>query len=211
VDPSPVTRRQSPEARRATLLAIATQTIRQDGSAVGMEQIAAAASTSKTAIYRVFGSKRGLYQAVADQFIAGVLDDIDTLIRRPGSLEAFVAGIVEAVVARIEADAALYQFLMRRARLELSSAAATGDGDFLRQFGDQITGRIAVRLERIGLDPSPAPVIAHAVSGMINGVVDWWLDQPDVDRATVVAVLTALLWTGFAPYEREPAHQRGPR
>lgn len=203
--PPPATRRQAPEARRATLLAIATDTIREHGAAAGMEQIAAAAGTSKTAIYRVFGSKRGLYQAVADQFIAGILEDIDTLIRRPGSLEAFVAAIVEAVVARIETDAALYQFLMRRARLELSSAGASGDGDFLRQFGDQITGRIAVRLERIGLDPAPAPVIAHAVSGMINAVVDWWLDQPEVDRATVVTVLTALLWTGFAPYETTPA------
>ncbi len=202
--PSPGRRRQSPDDRRATLLAIATQTIRADGAAVGMEQIAAAASTSKAAIYRVFGSKRGLYQAVADQFISGILDDIDALIRRPGSLEAFVAGIVEAVVTRIEADGALYQFLMRRARLELSSAAASGEGDFLRQFGDQITERIAIRLERIGLDPAPAPVIAHAVSGMINGVVDWWLDHPEVDRTTVVAVLTALLWSGFAPYEREP-------
>lgn len=199
----PATRRQTPEARRATLLSIATETIRADGAGAGMEQIAAAAGTSKTAIYRVFGSKRGLYQAVADQFIAGILDDIDELIRRPGSLEAFVAGIVEAVVARIEADAALYQFLMRRARLELSAASASGDQDFLRQFGDQITDRIALRLERIGLDASPAPVIAHAVSGMINAVVDWWLDQESVDRATVVAVLTALLWTGFAPYEQE--------
>ncbi len=187
--------------RRARYLAIAVESIREAGPAVGMEAIAARAGVTKPAVYRVFGSKRGLYQAVADWFIGEILADIDALITDQLPLEAFIAGTVDHVLDLIEHDVAVYQFLMRRARMELSSGGVHEQKDFLHQLGDAVTARMVIRLEAVGLDAGPAPVISHGVIGMINGVADWWITQPDIDRTAVVAIVTSVLWQGFAPFD----------
>ncbi len=166
-----------------------------------MEAIATRAGVTKPAVYRVFGSKRGLYQAVADWFIGSILADIDVLIAQHLGLEAFIAGTVDHVLTRIEQDVAIYQFLMRRARMELSSGGVHEQKDFLHQLGDAVTDRLATRLSDVGHDPGPAPVISHGVIGMINGVADWWITEPGVARVEIVGIITAVLWQGFAPFD----------
>jgi AcrR family transcriptional regulator len=50
--------------RKRELIEHALRAIRKHGAAVGMEEIAAQAGTSKTVIYRHFGDRAGLYAAV---------------------------------------------------------------------------------------------------------------------------------------------------
>jgi AcrR family transcriptional regulator len=194
--------RETTQARRQQLVAVAIEAVREDGPGVGMAEIARRAGVSKPAIYHYFGSKHGLYQAVADWFVGEMLAEIQDLVGRHLPLREVIQGTIDLVLRRISEDRAIYQFLMRRARMELSSTARDADHDYLRQLGEAVASLLAGRLDRAGLDVAPAPIIAHGVVGMINSVGDWWLDHPDVPRAEVVETLTFALYDGFATLER---------
>jgi AcrR family transcriptional regulator len=194
--------RETTEARRQQLVAVAIEAVRDEGPGVGMVEIARRAGVTKPAIYHYFGSKHGLYQAVADWFVGEMLVEIEELVGRHLPLRDVIAGTIDLVLRRISEDRAIYQFLMRRARMELSSAARDADHDYLRQLGEAVASLLTGRLDRAGLDVAPAPIIAHGVVGMINSVGDWWLDHPEVPRAEVVATLTFAIYDGFGTLER---------
>jgi len=189
-----------PHPRRAELLAVAVEAIRSEGPAVSMQQIASIGSVTKPILYRAFGSKEGLYQAVADWFVGEFLSEVITAMDGADqvSLGQFIENTLDRVLARIEADANLYHFLMRRARMALTSAAPSADDDFLRRFGDVVANFMGAQLVNTGRDPAPAALWAHAVVGLINNSADWWLDHPEVPRSDVVAWLGPVLSDGFA-------------
>ena len=56
-------------ARREELLEAAVRVIRQDGAGASMRAVAAEAGCTKPILYRHFGDKSGLYQAVADRYV----------------------------------------------------------------------------------------------------------------------------------------------
>src|SRR5205823_3047059 len=60
-------------ARREELIDAAVAAVKDFGSDVGMDQIAAAARTSKPVIYRYFADKNELYRAVGERVIAQVV------------------------------------------------------------------------------------------------------------------------------------------
>ena len=64
------------EARRRQLVESTIRTIRERGAAVGMDEFAAAAGTSKTVFYRHFTDRAGLYRAVAAHVDDLILRDI---------------------------------------------------------------------------------------------------------------------------------------
>lgn len=194
--PLPNTRRRR-ELRRAELLDIAVAAIRAEGPSVSMDQIAVLGNITKPVLYRAFGSKEGLYQAVADWFVSQFLADILATIDERRSFGEFVQSLLDAVLARIEGDRSVYHFLMRRARMALSSKTPSADDDFLRRFGNVVGSLIAAELAKTGRDPRPAAVWGHAVVGMINNSADWWLDHLDIPREQMVAWLTPVLWHGF--------------
>src|SRR6478609_3903227 len=66
------------EERRAALVDATIRAIRTHGAGVGMDDIAAAAGTSKTVIYRHFTDRSGLYAAVSESVDARILRDLGT-------------------------------------------------------------------------------------------------------------------------------------
>lgn len=183
--------------RRAELLEASVYAIRTEGPSVSMLQIATIGKVTKPILYRAFGSKEGLYQAVADWFVEQFINDIISAIGAELHLGEFIDALLETVLSRIETDAAVYHFLMRRARMALTSAQPAPEADFIRRFGDVVADFMAGRLTLAGRDPTPAPVWAHAVVGMINNAADWWLDHPEFAREDVVRWLAPVLTHGF--------------
>lgn len=186
--------------RRDELLDEAIELVRAVGPRTSMDDLAAKARVTKPTLYRAFGSKQGLYLAIAEWFISALIADVATQMRSGVPLFEYIPGVIDGVLARIQADVNIYNFLMRRARIELSSDES--GADFLGELGDALAALIAEQLSRGGLDPSPAPVWGHGIVGMVVSVADWWVDNQDVERSVVAAEVSSLLVEGFGPMGR---------
>jgi hypothetical protein len=68
---------------------------------------------------------------------------------------------------------------------------------FVRRFGDELAAGIRNEPSLRGIGEVRAAVWAHGIAGMVQATGDWWLDHPEVPRATVVEELSALLIAGF--------------
>lgn len=188
--------------RRAELIDAAIQAIRVHGAAIGMDQIAAAAHTSKPVIYRYFTDKADLYRAV----VARAADD---LVRRLQTAlepvtdprEALTAGI-DAFLVLLDEDPELYKFVINQP--VVARHADDVVHDYVTSISTIITGRLAEHLAAIGRDPAAATPAGNAIVGFVRAAGDWWVEHPDqTTRAQLTEYLTALLWGGFADvYQR---------
>jgi AcrR family transcriptional regulator len=182
--------------RRAGLLEAADRVVRREGPDASMNVIAAEAGITKPILYRHFGDKSGLYRALADRYIEDLLGRLRGALLTRGGLEARTRATIDAYLASIEENPQVYRFLVRRAAVEEPAVRGQVEG-FVRRFGEELAVGIAHE-PALGVMPATrAAVWAHGIAGMVQAAGDWWLDQTDVPRRTVVDGLTSLLVTGF--------------
>ncbi|WP_093083245.1 TetR family transcriptional regulator [Pseudonocardia oroxyli] len=183
------------EQRRTELVATTVEAIRTHGAGVGMEEVAVAAGTSKTAVYRHFRDRTGLYVAVCESVARVLTDQIRRATDRAladgaGPRAAVIAGI-DAYLRLIESDVEVYRFVVHRPLLDGADPVA----DLVTVIGDHVASVITAYLPA-----AAAPRIwGHAVVGMVRGAADDWLARPDgTTRAELAARLTDLAWTGLS-------------
>jgi len=78
--------------RRRELVEATLRAVRSHGAQVGMDDMAALAGTSKTAFYRHFGDRLGLYGAVAERVNANILRDITRAAGGPDAVARWTEG-----------------------------------------------------------------------------------------------------------------------
>ena len=183
--------------KRDDLLDAADRVVQREGSAASMNVIAAEAGITKPILYRHFGDKVGLYRALADRHIDHLLDRLRSALATRGGLQARTRATVDAYLAAVEEQPQVYRFLVERAAAEEPDVRGQVQG-FVRRFGEELAAGIASEPQLAGVEREQALVWAHAIAGMVQSTGDWWLDHPDVPRATVVDQLTAFIWQGFA-------------
>ncbi|WP_409330136.1 TetR family transcriptional regulator [Trujillonella humicola] len=185
-------------ARREQLVDAALAAVARHGAGVGMDEIAAAAGTSKTVVYRHFADRGELYVAVctrvADQLTARLREAM-TSSSDPRSM---VAAAVETYLAFLEADPELYRFVVQHPLLDrpVDADPITTLSDLV---GNQAAALVAAALTAAGRDPAPAGPWGHGLVGLVRSAADWWLaaERPMV-RADLAAHLTELAWAGLA-------------
>lgn len=186
-------------AKRQQLLDAADRAIRRSGPQVSMDEIAAEAATAKPVLYRYFGDKGGLYQALAQRYVQQVMTvvaDALTLQEKAGPRARLEAGI-DAYLRLVESSPDVYRFLMHRAvneRAEVQSTVA----DFIRGLGSELAAVFAEDLTSRGLDAHPAEAWARGIVGMVQVAGDWWLENKSMTRARLVDHLVTLLWDGLS-------------
>ncbi|MQA99742.1 MAG: TetR family transcriptional regulator [Actinobacteria bacterium] len=197
-------RRMSPEviarkaAKRQHLLDAADRAIRRRGPTVSMDEIAAEASTAKPVLYRYFGDKGGLYQALAQRYVQQVMDAVTDAVAKEeaaGPRARLWAGI-DAYLQLVESSPDVYRFLMHRAVRERAEAQSTVT-DFIRGLGDELAAIFAEDLKKRGLDPHPAETWARGIVGMVHVTGDWWIEDRSMTRTRLVEHLVTLLWDGL--------------
>ncbi len=186
--------------RRRELVSHALRAIRVHGARVGMDEIAARAGTSKTVIYRHFGDRAGLYDAVVaavhDYIHAGLTAALEGGAGR--DLADLVHDLADAYLALVERDPDIYRFVLDRPAVA-SAAAADPAGSLTAIMGDHVADAIAAQLSAQDLDPACAPTWGHGVVGFIRATADRWMAAPDrAPRAVVVAQVDALLGSALA-------------
>jgi AcrR family transcriptional regulator len=188
-------------ARREELLEAAIRVIRRDGPGASMGAIAAEAGCAKPILYRHFGDKAGLYQAVAERYVSLLLEEVATAFAQDLDTRALIAAAVDAYLRFIERETEIYRFLWMRIvpelpRLQVSLA------DFQARVAHELTRLLRDRLKPAGVDTGGADPWAHALVGMATAVGEWWLEERSMSREHVGEYLTELLWGGFSGITR---------
>lgn len=187
--------------RRRTLVEETVRAIRELGPNVGMDEIAAFAKTSKTVLYRHFGDKAGLYQAVVasvHEFILRKLPLEEAVRLGPRDL---VAALADAYLAVVERDRNLYLFVTSRPTGETPTQDPVLS--ITTRIGNEVATAIGDWLRRQGLDEEPANIWAHGAVGFIWAVADRWivtnLRRP---RADIVAYIDQFFGPAFEAQQR---------
>src|SRR5688572_10408852 len=102
--------------RRAELVEATLRAVRGHGAAVGMDEVAAVAGTSKTVCYRHFTDRAGLWTAVAERVDATIVRALtraaDPPDGRPGSARSRVRAVIAAYLHLVETDPEVYRFIV---------------------------------------------------------------------------------------------------
>src|SRR5689334_14539763 len=104
---------RDPDRRRA-LLEAADQVIRREGPEASMAVIAAEAGISKPILYRHFGDKSGLYQALAERHTRKLVEEIQAGFSGTGSLRDRTRSTIDTYLSVVSQNLNLYRFLMHR-------------------------------------------------------------------------------------------------
>ncbi|TNY36385.1 TetR family transcriptional regulator [Thermomonospora catenispora] len=194
---------RDPDRRRA-LLEAADRVILREGPSASMAAIAAEAGISKPILYRHFGDKSGLYQALAERHTRRLLEVVEAQFSAAGTVRDRIRTTIDTYLSLISHNPQLYRFLMHRASAE-DAATHSAMSTMIRGLSQELA---KVLMAESGLaDPARAYVWGHAVIGMVQTAGDWWLDHPDVPRETVVDALTDLILVGLP----ESARRNGGR
>ncbi|MFI7640090.1 TetR/AcrR family transcriptional regulator [Nonomuraea sp. NPDC049400] len=205
--------RRDPDRRRA-LLDAADRAILAQGPEVSMAAIAAEAGITKPILYRHFGDKSGLLQALADRHVRTVIAQLRPELAAPGAdLRSRARSTIGVYLDLISANRDLYRFLFHRASAE-DSRIRSHMTALVRGLGEELGGLLVA--ERVVPEPTKAQVLGHAFVGMVQTTCDWWLEHPEVERAEVVEglvdVVAAALAAGSAavsPRNGRASHAAG--
>lgn len=194
-----MTNRRDPE-RRVQLLDASDRAIARHGASVRMEDIAAEAGVTKPILYRHFGDKGGLYEAVARRTAHQLQERLEQALQEADGPHAKLAATVDAFLSAVEDRPDVYRFLLHRAaaeRPEVNQAV----GDFTHQLARRFATVLHEQFARYGLAVAHADLIAHAMIGAVHQVSDWWLsragDGDTLEREALGDLLVRLLWSGL--------------
>ena len=106
------------EARRADFVRIARRTVHHQGPDVSMEEIAAAAGTSKSIVYRYFSDKTGLQIAVAELVVGQIRDALEAVLQHVSTPREATSAMVAVYLEMIESSPHVYAFVTRDGSVE---------------------------------------------------------------------------------------------
>ncbi len=191
-------------ARRRELVESTVRAIRDHGAAVGMDEVAAAAGTSKTVVYRHFTDRAGLYAAVADRVDGTIIRGITRAAGDGAGHRSrdVVRAVIGAYLHLVEDDPEVYRFIVNA---PLLPPGERPEGDVTAGM----TGRIAAHVAGIvggrpgDADDGTARLWGTALVGMVRAAADAWLADGAAaggrSADDLADALTTLVWEGLRP------------
>jgi AcrR family transcriptional regulator len=177
--------RLSAQQRRSLIEEAAARLFAERGyAATTVEDIVAEAGVSKPMLYRHFESKKELHMKLLerrrDELAAAPLD---RFLQAEGSPEDRLPAMIEAWFAHVAEHPDTSRLLFQDAsgdpdvqalQRELRGRQRADDVALLREFAP-------------GLPEDELEPLGEIIRSSLTGLALWWLDNPDVRRATVVA------------------------
>jgi len=211
-------------ARRAELVRAARKAVHRLGPAVSMDEIAAAAGTSKSIVYRYFDDKAGLRLAVAETVVMQMHDALRAAAQQADNPEMALREMVRVYLEMIESSPNVYWFVTRTAiggnepapvesgrrgrrsttTEETEAAVPTTPVDLhpLGAYLDSVIELVAEPFARATDVPyADAAAWAAGAVGFVRGSGEWWLGHRNVEasplsREELTERVTLWLWTG---------------
>jgi AcrR family transcriptional regulator len=177
--------------RRALIEAAAARLFASRGyAATTVDDIVAAAGVSKPMLYRHFDSKRELHMGLMERRrdeLASV--PLGRFLESDGPPQMRLQAMIDAWFAHVQehADSSRVLFQdaagdpeIRALQLELRRRQRAADAAMLREFGPPLPEGELLPLGEI-------------IRSSLTGLALWWLDNPDVPRASVVAAMMRMM------------------
>ncbi len=158
-----------------------------------MEQIASQGGVTKPILYRHFGDRDGLVEAIGERYGNLLVERLGATLGDDAP-ERLLHRTVEGYLAFLEDDLELYTFLMRQTG---RADAAQSMGSLIDVIGRQVAIVIGDQLRSNGLDAGGAEPMAFGIVGMVHHAGDWWIRSQTMSRDALSAYLSGLLWHGF--------------
>jgi AcrR family transcriptional regulator len=194
-------RAQLRERRREELLDVADRVIQRRGVEVSMDEMASEAGITKPVLYRHFGDKDGLYEALAERYVAELHVALRPAVETTDP-RGRLAATIDAYLSYVEREPARYRFLVHAGDQERTAPLLA---DFRRNHIAGCAFTSDENLRRAGLDPGFAEPWAQCVVGMVRAAGISWLETRSLPRARLVDYLTTILWDGFSSLRRSAA------
>jgi AcrR family transcriptional regulator len=184
--------------RREELLDVADRVIQARGPGVSMDDIAAEAGITKPILYRHFGDKEGLYEALTHRYVDEFAGALRPAVRADKPRERLAAAI-DAYLAYVEREPEHYRFLLHAGEQPRTAPILA---EFRRRHIADCAFTSEDNLRAAGLDPRFAETWAACVTGMVRAAGASWLETHSLSRALLVQYLTTILWDGYAALRR---------
>jgi AcrR family transcriptional regulator len=195
-------------ARRRQLVDAALTAVGRHGAGVGMDEIAAAAGTSKTVVYRHFTDRTDLWVAVCQRVAERLLAELRAAMDPAAEPRAMVAAAVETYLAFLEADPELYRFVVHGEAHPARREGADPIATLSDLVGDQVAALVAGAFRAAGRDPAAAQPWGRGLVGLVRSAADWWLSaERPMPRAELAAHLTELAWSGLSAVVVHPQEE----
>jgi AcrR family transcriptional regulator len=191
------------ERRREELLDVADLVIQRRGVAVSMDEIAAEAGITKPVLYRHFGDKDGLYQALTERYVEQLKTALKPATEASEPRDRLAAAI-DAYLVYVEQEPERYRFLLHASEQPRTAGIVA---DFRRRHIAECAFTAEDNLRRAGIDPGFTEPWAECVSGMIRAAGTSWLETRSLPRERLVDYLTTILWEGFSSLRGATAAQ----
>jgi len=181
--------------RREQVLEAAVAEIAEQGSGVGVQQIAARADIPRSAVYRIFTDRSDLDEQIRARIIDRLMSDLAPALTPQGTVEQAIARAVDTYLGWIVDAPRLHQFLRTGSatRRTVGSRVVTGTRTAIAV---QLSDLLEALLRNLGKDATATESIAFGLIGLVDASVNRWLGSstPTTTSDQLAAFLTTSIW-----------------
>jgi len=177
--------------RREQVVDAALLVLGREGRDLGLDQVALEAGVTKPVIYRHFGDRAALLDAMAERATNLLMERLMPALYDDGAIRPRIRASVGAFVGFLD-DSPNVHLLFRR-RLPGQGGDVVDAG---REFvSGALTGLLADYLGSLGFEePELVQVWGQSLVGAVQATAEWWLVHRTMKRDVVTEHLTVLIW-----------------
>jgi TetR/AcrR family transcriptional repressor of nem operon len=200
--PKPTKKEIVTEFRTREILAAARRLMQSRGvEAVTMEEIAATAGVAKGTVYLYFQGKEDLIQALMSQVGENLIQDLETLLAKPGSTGEKLNVLVIGLLKFVEAERFLFPFYVRDV---IRGAVSERQG--LGSHPREVEARFMALLDRFFAEgiqarefiPADPRLLSYLLRGLVRAVGYYQMTQSQADAVgEALPVVKTLLSSGL--------------